>query len=133
VTLSDDLSKMSITTGHISKLEGIDDYATYARSRLETAIEKAVIAMGSAYALIAPTVTQALIIHAEGNEPENEDAADILTTLLAAADMGVAWGKLTEKKAADLKVMVNSLLQDKSNYGTEREDVTNDLMLDIEL
>ena len=58
-----------------------DDFATYARSRLETAIEKAVIAMGSAYALIAPTVTQALIIHAEGNEPENEDAADILTTL----------------------------------------------------
>ena len=133
VTLSDDLSKMSITTGHISKLEGRDDFVHVAKNWLETAIEKAVIAKGSAYALIAPTVTQALIIHAEGNEPENEDAADILTTLLAAADMGVAWGKLTEKKAADLKVMVNSLLQDKSNYGTEREDVTNDLTLDIEL
>lgn len=114
-------------------MEGRDDFAHVAKSRLETAIEKAIIAMGSAYALIAPTVTNALIIHAEGNEPDNEDAADILSTLLAAADMGVLWGKLTEKKANDLKVMVNSILQDKSNYKTEREDVTNDLTLDIEL
>ena len=27
----------------------------------------------------------------------------------------------------------NSMMQDKSNYGTDREDVTNDLTLDIEL
>lgn len=133
VTLSDDLSKMTITTGHISTLKGRDDFANYARGRLQTAIEKAVIAKGRVYAMIAPTVTKALIIHAEGNEPDNEDAAEILSTLETAADMGVSWGKLSEKKAAVLKVMVNSMLQDKSNYGTNREDVTNDLTLKIKL
>jgi hypothetical protein len=30
-------------------------------------------------------------------------------------------------------MMANSMMQDKSNYGTDREDVTNDLTLDIEL
>ena len=132
-TLSDDLSKMTITTGHISTLKGRDNFANYASERLQIAIEKAVNSMGKVYALISPTVTKALIIHAEGNEPNNEDAVEILSTLETAADMGVSWGKLSEKKAAVLKVMVNSMLQDKSNYGTAREDVTNDLSLDIDL
>lgn len=133
VTLSADLSKMSITTGHVSILEGVDDFAKEARDRLRTAIENAVIAKGRAYAMIAPTVTTALIIHAEGNEPDNEDAAEILSTLEDAADIGISMGMLSEDKAVALKVIANSMLQDKSNYGTDREDVTNDLMLDIEL
>lgn len=133
VTLSADLSKMSITTGHVSILKGVDDFAKEARDRLRTAIENAVIAKGRAYAMIAPTVTTALIIHAEGNEPDNEDAAEILSTLEDAADIGISMGMLSADKAVALKVIANSMLQDKSNYGTDREDVTNDLMLDIEL
>ena len=37
------------------------------------------------------------------------------------------------KKAQELKDMASSMLEDKSQYGTDREDVTNDLTLSIEL
>lgn len=133
VTLSNDLSKMSITTAHISTLEGTDNFADYAKGRLKTAIENIVTARGAVYAVAAPTVADAFIVHAEGNEPENKNSADLLSKLETAANMAKLWGKLTEEECTALKMMANSMMQDKSNYNTDREDVTNDLTLDIEL
>lgn len=57
----------------------------------------------------------------------------MLSKLETAANMAKLWGKLTEEECTALKMMANSMMQDKSNYNTDREDVTNDLTLDIEL
>ena len=86
---------------------------------------------GTAYSMIASTAAQAFVIHAEGNETENASAATTLATLVNAADIGKAF--IGDAKAQELKDMASSMLQDKSQYGTERENVTNDLMLSIEL
>ena len=119
--------QISELTGNItvSKVE-------VAKERLNTAVKNQIAAKGTAYSLIAPTAAQAFVIHAEGNETtENASAATTLTTLVNAANAGQAM--IGADKAQELKDMANSMLEDKSQYGTERENVTNDLTLSIEL
>lgn len=118
--------QISELTGNItvSKVE-------IAKERLNTAVKNQIAAKGTAYSLIAPTAAQAFVIHAEGNETENASAATTLSTLVSAAEMGKAF--IGEAKAQELKDMASSMLEDKSQYGTERENVTNDLTLSIEL
>lgn len=118
--------QISELTGNItvSKVE-------VAKERLNTAVQAQIAAKGMAYSLIAPTAAQAFIIHAEGNETENASAATTLSSLIFAANKGKMI--IGEEKAQELKDMANSMLEDKSQYGTERENVTNDLTLSIEL
>ena len=126
VTMSADLSEMAITTGHSTAIA-----SETAKDRLKSAMQEKIAAKGTAYSLIASTAAQAFIIHAEGNETENASAATTLATLVNAADIGKAF--IGDAKAQELKDMASSMLEDKSQYGTERENVTNDLMLSIEL
>ena len=118
--------QISELTGNItvSKVE-------VAKERLNTAVKNQIAAKGMAYSLIAPTAAQTFIIHAEGNETENASAATTLSSLITAANMGKMI--IGEEKAQELKDMASSMLEDKSQYGTERENVTNDLTLSIEL
>ena len=118
--------QISELTGNItvSKVE-------IAKERLNTAVKNQIAAKGTAYSLIAPTAAQAFIIHAEGNETENASAATTLSSLITAANMGKMI--IGEEKAQELKDMASSMLEDKSQYGTDRENVTNDLTLSIEL
>lgn len=118
---------------HISELTGniTVSKVEIAKERLNTAVKNQIAAKGTAYSLIAPTAAQAFIIHAEGNETENSSAATTLSSLITAANMGKMI--IGEEKAQELKDMASSMLQDKSQYGTERENVTNDLTLSIEL
>ena len=120
------VDQISELTGNItvSKVE-------VAKERLNTAVKNQIAAKGFAYSMIAPTAAQAFVIHAEGNETENASAATTLSTLVNAAEVGKAF--IGEAKAQELKDMATSMLQDKSQYGTERENVTNDLTLSIEL
>ncbi len=126
VTMSADLSEMSIMTGHSTAIA-----SETAKERLKSAMQTKIASKGTAYSMIASTAAQAFIIHAEGNETENASAATTLSTLVNAADLGKY--VIGEAKAQELKDMATSMLQDKSQYGTERENVTNDLMLSIEL
>ena len=126
VTMSADLSEMSIMTGHSTAIA-----SETAKERLKSAMQTKIASKGTAYSMIASTAAQAFIIHAEGNETENASAATTLATLVNAADIGKAF--IGDAKAQELKDMATSMLQDKSQYGTERENVTNDLMLSIEL
>jgi len=126
VTMSADFTDMAITTGHSTAIA-----SETAKERLNTAVKNQIAAKGMAYSLIAPTAAQAFIIHAEGNETENASAATTLSTLVSAAEMGKAF--IGEAKAQELKDMASSMLEDKSQYGTDRENVTNDLTLSIEL
>lgn len=118
--------QISELTGNItvSKVE-------VAKERLNTAVKNQIAAKGMAYSMIAPTAAQAFVIHAEGNETENASAATTLSTLVNAAEVGKAF--IGEAKAQELKDMATSMLQDKSQYGTDCENVTNDLTLSIEL
>lgn len=118
--------QISELTGNItvSKVE-------IAKERLKTAVQTQIAAKGMAYSMIASTAAQAFIIHAEGNETENSSAATTLSSLITVANMGKMI--IGEEKAQELKDMATSMLEDKSQYGTERENVTNDLMLSIEL
>ena len=126
VTMSADLSEMSIMTGHSTAIA-----SETAKERLKSAMQTKIASKGTAYSMIASTAAQAFVIHAEGNETENASAATTLSTLVNAAEVGKAF--IGEAKAQELKDMASSMLEDKSQYGTERENVTNDLMLSIEL
>lgn len=126
VTMNADLSEMAITTGHSTAIA-----SETAKDRLKSAMQEKIAAKGTAYSLIASTAAQAFIIHAEGNETENASAATTLSSLISAANMGKTI--IGEEKAQELKDMASSMLEDKSQYGTERENVTNDLTLSIEL
>ena len=126
VTMNADLSEMAITTGHSTAIA-----SETAKERLNTAVQAQIAAKGSAYSFIAPTAAQAFIFHAEGNETENASAATKLSSLISEANIvKMIFG---EEKAQELKDMASSMLEDKSQYGTERENVTNDLTLSIEL
>ena len=126
VTLSEDLSVLTITTGHSTVIE-----AETAKERLQKNVQAQIAARGTAYSIIAPTAAEAFVIHAEGNETENPNAATKLSSLIYAANLGKMF--IGADRAKELKDMASSMLEDKSQYGTEREDVTNDLTLTIEL
>ena len=119
VTMSDDFSEMAITTNHCTAVN-----AATAKERLQAAVQ-AQIAAKVAIPDIAAAAAQAYVIHAEGNEQENPASASVLTAFSGAAtDVG-------EEMAQQLIVMANSMLQDKSQYGTVRENVTNDRTLAV--
>ena len=121
VTMSDDFSEMAITTNHCTAVN-----AATAKGRLQAAVQ-AQIAAKVAIPAIAAAAAQAYVIHAEGNEQDNPASASVLTAFSGAAtDVG---GEMAQQ----LIVMANSMLQDKSQYGTVRENVTNDRTLTIAL
>jgi len=126
VTMSADFTDMAITTGHSTAIA-----AETAKGRLQSAVQAQIEDKGTAYSSIAPTAAQAFVIHAEGNETENASAATTWSSLISAANMGEMI--IGEEKAQELKDMATSMLEDKSQYGTNRENVTNDLTLSIEL
>ena len=130
VTLSADLSEISITTGHSTAIA-----AETAKERLRDAAEnqiaKKIAKKGMFYTMISLAAANAFIYHAEGNEADNEEAANTLSSMMATAE--VAKNVFGEAKAQNLLDMANSMLQDKSQYGTDREDQTNDLTLTIKL
>lgn len=85
-----------------------------------------------AYSIIAPKAAEAFLIHAEGNEPDNANAATVLSQLESAADMGAML--IGADKAQAFKDMANSMLKDLNQYGVEgRENVTDDLSLTVKM
>ena len=69
---------------------------------------------------LAEVVANGYIVHAEGDEPDNAASA----TLLAQVDGNTVLSSM-------LGDSFHSMLEDKSNYGTDKEDVTNDRTLTI--
>lgn len=104
----------------------------FAKERFRTAAQNQVAARGMAYSIIAPKAAEAFLIHAEGNEPDNANAATVLSQLELAADMGAML--IGADKAQALKDMANSMLKDMNQYGVEgRENVTDDLSLTVKM
>jgi 3',5'-cyclic AMP phosphodiesterase CpdA len=140
VTISGDLSELSLTTGHITSLSGDETFTSeYAMSRLHDSVKKAVAAkitakitakfgatfaasMTSVIEIMADNVAKAFIIHAEGNEAD-VDTKDIMTAL-----------KPVFNFVPGTEAMCKSMLEDKAPYGEEgRENVTDDLSLTVKM
>lgn len=124
VTMNADFTDMSITTGRTQ--------VEFAKERFRTAAQNQVAARGMAYSIIAPKAAEAFLIHAEGNEPDNANAATVLSQLESAADMGAML--IGADKSQAFKDMANSMLKDLNQYGVEgRENVTDDLSLTVKM
>ena len=132
VMLSGDLTTLSITTGHITELDGDLEFGNTAKNRLKTSVENIVASNG--YSFIKTQAADAFIAHAEGNEHESSDAASTLSTLLSYAKVARILGIVPKATITDMEKMANSMLKDISAYGEEgRENQTDDLSLVISM
>ena len=126
VMLSGDMATLSITTGHITELDGDLEFGNTAKNRLKTSVENIVASNG--YSFIKTQAADAFIAHAEGNEHESSDAASTLSTLLSYAKVARILGIVPKATITDMEKMANSMLKDISAYGEEgRENQTEDL------
>jgi len=140
VTVSSDLTELSLTTAHITSLPNDDIFSSdYAKERLHSAIKQKVKEMAEAMIKkevgslaiklmakqideVSTAAADALIIHAEGNEWK-VDTSDIMESF-----------DLIFKMVEGSREMCESMLEDKAPYGIEgRENVTDDLNLSISL
>lgn len=134
--LSQDLRQLSVTTSRITTLPNHPTFGTMAKNRLQRFLMD-FVKKGIKNDMVASVAARALMIHAEGNENESEDAAGIMGTVQMAklfvsssmkakmAEQGLSWDLL--------EAIVTSIMTDTSNYGVEgRQDQTNDLTLTIE-
>ena len=131
VTLNEDMNSMSITTESVSLDESFSATAKTRLTNSMTAIVSDKIKaklneMGFPYSLLAntlanmyaPKLAKAYILHAEGDE--NDKAQDLLSSLN---------NDNTLASYPSYLETANSMLQDISNYGTDRADHTNDRTL----
>ena len=110
-------------------------YGTTAKERLHQSLSQ-FVKRSIKNDMIASVAANALLIHAEGNENESEEASNIMGTLQLAkmfvsssmkakmAEHGLSWDLLES--------IVTSIMTDTTNLGIEgRQDQTNDLTLTI--
>ena len=135
LTLSEDRAQLSVSTSRITTLPDHPVFGTTAKERLHQSLSR-FVKRSIKNDMIATIAANALLIHAEGNENESEEASNIMGTLQLAkmfvsssmkakmAEHGLSWD-LVES-------IVTSIMTDTTNLGIEgRQDQTNDLTLTI--
>lgn len=135
LTLSEDRAQLSVSTNRITTLSDHPVYGTTAKERLHQSLSQ-FVKRSIKNDMIASVAANALLIHAEGNENESEEASNIMSTLQLAkmfvsssmkakmAEHGLSWDLLES--------IVTSIMTDTTNLGIEgRQDQTNDLTLTI--
>ena len=135
LSLSEDRAQLSVSTNRITTLPDHPVYGTTAKERLHQSLSQ-FVKRSIKNDMIATVAANALLIHAEGNENESEEASNIMGTLQLAkmfvsssmkakmAEHGLSWDLLES--------IVTSIMTDTTNLGIEgRQDQTNDLMLTI--
>lgn len=158
MTLSEDMQTLDITTGSVTKLPSDANFGNTAKTRLKNSIEKLINDKleSTGFASLVKlyfsdelkAVVNAVVIHAEGNENKvkmsNGKTAtnyyigvvdDIRTDILfkivsskveeALSKEGLTWD--------DIYNIIHSLMDDKSHYGTNRENNTDDRTLSISM
>ena len=138
LVFDDQFQQLKISTKSITSLEGYDDFPAYAKGRLQDAFQRWADNWFEEHHIselvseaMAPSIAQAFIIHAEGNEPSNPATAEtvqIFDDILAFVPliMGDA-SKITE-----VCLSIKSMLGD---YPSEEESdhVVDDRQLTITL
>lgn len=135
LTLSEDRAQLSVSTNRITTLPDHPVYGTTAKERLHQSLSQ-FVKRSIKNDMIATVAANALLIHAEGNENESEEASNIMGTFQLAkmfvssnmkakmAEHGLSWDLLES--------IVTSIMTDTTNLGIEgRQDQTNDLTLTI--
>lgn len=135
LTLSEDRAQLSVRTSRITTLPDHPVFGTTAKERLHQSLSR-FVKRSIKNDMIATVAANALLIHAEGNENESEEASNIMGTLQLAkmfvssnmkakmAEHGLSWDLLES--------IVTSIMTDTTNLGIEgRQDQTNDLTLTI--
>ena len=135
LSLSEDRAQLSVSTNRITTLPDHPVYGTTAKERLHQSLSQ-FVKRSIKNDMIASVAANALLIHAEGNENESEEASNIMGTLQLAkmfvsssmkakmAEHGLSWDLLES--------IVTSIMTDTTNFGIEgRQDQTNDLTLTI--
>ena len=135
LSLSEDRAQLSVSTNRITTLPDHPVYGTTAKERLHQSLSQ-FVKRSIKNDMIATVAANALLIHAEGNENESEEASNIMGTLQLAkmfvsssmkakmAEHGLSWDLLES--------IVTSIMTDTTNLGIEgRQDQTNDLTLTI--
>ena len=135
LSLSEDRAQLSVSTSRITTLPDHPVFGTTAKERLHQSLSR-FVKRSIKNDMIATVAANALLIHAEGNENESEEASNIMGTLQLAkmfvsssmkakmAEHGLSWDLL--------KSIVTSIMTDTTNLGIEgRQDQTNDLTLTI--
>ena len=146
VTLNNSLTSMEIGTKSITSagapIGGGENFTTdIAKQRLTKSMKSVITAKLNAKGygvlanIVADPLTNAYIFHAEGDENKStgeNSAASCLSTLQSSLSLAKTLGSINEAQYAAFSAMLNSILQDKSNYGDEeREDQTSDRQLTI--
>lgn len=139
MTLSQDLSQLTINTGHITTLPSNADFKNTAKSKLQEFTRRYASSMFG-NELFGVILTSMIVIHAEGNENSSTNAKSLLSLYKTGSSILKSNSSLTTKLASrgmtwdDVEVTLNSMLKDLSHYGEEeREDQTDDLNLTINL
>ena len=135
LSLSEDRAQLSVSTSRITTLPDHPVFGTMAKERLHQSLSR-FVKRSIKNDMIASVAANALLIHAEGNENESEEASNIMGTLQLAkmfvssnmkakmAEHGLSWDLLES--------IVSSIMTDTTNLGIEgRQDQTNDLTLTI--
>ena len=147
VTMEDDWSAMDVSTRHITSLEGVDDFVEEAKERLWNSIqtvgyskidnlarERLSSGLYKVYTMLkyseklAKLIADAFIENAEGNEEVSETAAatkaELDNNFNLASNMGVSGMN-------SIRDMIHSMLENRSPFGTARENITDDHELHI--
>ncbi len=139
VSLNENKSKLTITSGRVTALKNDAQFSETARSRLLASLKKIANARVS-NELLADIAAVSLVLHAEANEQNSRDAQNMLTmynfgkrSLVSNATIN---GKITQMGLTwDLMdSILNSMLQNISAYGQEgRQNVCDDLNIIIDM
>ena len=130
VTLNNDFTEMSIETETATSDATIT--AAAAKERLTNSMTTILAAKltlagyGELASTVAPLLANAYVFHAEGNENLSGNAQTYLNTIISILDDKLASQEINSVQYFALSALVTSMLQDKSNYGTDRVNQTND-------
>jgi len=138
MTLSADMQTLDITTGSVTSLPGVEDFSSeMAKTRLKESVTKIATAkFGNA--TMAGLAADVFVTHAEGDVNESDEAAGYYAMFnMAKLSDSFTGGKIGSKLTAmgltwdSFEAILKSILEDTSNYGSDRADQTADRTLNI--
>ena len=136
MTLSADLSEIHITTAQVQPLSNGIDVKKKSKERIESYMEVAVNYFFYMLGFIPDQSDIDLIsglyfLMADGNEGLAKNKEQLVKLVKQAEeDYGFLWKEIF----GEYNELINGMFEDKSNYGVKgREDVTNDLVLGVNL
>lgn len=137
LTFDDEFERLKITTETVTDLDGYEDFPGYARNRLKNAFNRwaskwfahrgvdKVIAEA-----MSESITNAFIIHAEGNEPENPASAEEKAFYDDLLDLSSLFEESAREKISEVCLSVRSMLGDYPS-DDEQDNLVDDRELTI--